>query len=85
MSEMEYQQCCFCGWCRPIKYGNREVRFDKVDPGQTKPWQLRELGSLGRGKGYIKIVDSKVLSELEPEQKEQIKNQCQKILTELGK
>jgi len=82
---MEYLCCPFCAWVRPIKYGGREVMFDKVDPGQTKPWQLRELGSLGRGKGYIKIVDSKVLSELEPDQKEQIKNQCQKILAELEK
>ena len=83
--DMEYQACPFCGWNRPLKYGGREVRFDKVDPSQVRVWQLRQLGSQGRGKGYIKITDSKVLNELEPGQKEQIKNQCQKILAELEK
>lgn len=39
MKEMTYLQCSFCGWCRPIQYGGREVRFDKVDPENIKPFQ----------------------------------------------
>ena len=83
--EMEYLCCPFCAWVRPKKYGGREVSFSKVDPSRVKVWQLRSLTSEGRGKGRIEIVDSKVLSELEPEQKEQIRNQCQRILAELEK
>jgi len=75
----------FCAWVRSVKYGNREVRFDKVDPSRVKCWQLRSLTSEGRGKGHIEIVDSKLLGELEAEQKEQIKNQCHRILAELEK
>lgn len=86
MKEMIYYQCPFCGWCRPEKYGGREVRFDKVDPGETKPFQVRELSGqrIGEPKGgHIQIVESKTLKELPAEMKNQIKIQCEKILDQL--
>ena len=83
MKEMIYLQCVFCGWCRPVKYGGREVRFDKVDPGETKPFQVRQLsgGRIGEPKGgHIEIIESKSIRELPEELKNQIRNQCKKIL-----
>ena len=81
--EMEYQQCVFCGWCRPIKYGGREVSFDKVDPSQVKVWQLRELtgGVAGQPKGgHIRTIESKTIRELPQEEKEKIRQQAQRIV-----
>lgn len=87
MSELTYQQCPFCGWCRPIKYGGREVRFDKVDPSRVKVIQTRDLtgGIEGQPKGgHIKVIDSQSLEELPEELKEEIRNQCNKILKTLA-
>lgn len=86
MKQIQYQQCPFCGWCRPLQYGGREVRFDKVDPGETKPFQVRRLSGqrIGEPKGgHIEIIESKILKELPGEMKNQIRNQCQKILATL--
>ena len=86
MKEMTYLQCVFCGWCRPLSYGGREVRFDKVDPGETKPFQVRRLSGqrIGEPKGgHIEIIESKTLKELPEEMKNQIKIQCEKILNAL--
>lgn len=86
MKEMIYYQCPFCGWCRPVKYGGREVRFDKVEPRETKPFQIRQLsgGRIGEPKGgHIEITESKSLKELSNEMKNQIQNQCEKILDSL--
>ena len=85
--EMTYLQCPFCAWCRPIKYGGREVRFDKVDPTNVKPIQIRELSGQEFGTpkgGHIRIIESKRLRELPEELKEQIRAQCQKILKALS-
>ena len=86
MKEIEYQQCPFCGWCRPVQYGGREVRFDKVDPENIKAFQVRRLSGqrIGEPKGgHIEIIESKTLKELPGEIKNQIKNQCNKILDSL--
>ena len=85
--EMIYYACPFCSWCRPIKYGGREVRFDKVDPSRVKVVQVREFvgGIPGQPRGgHIRIIQSKTLRELPPELKEQIRNQCNKILKGLS-
>lgn len=90
MRQVEYYQCPFCGWCRPTKYGvnkqtleDREVRFDKVDPERVRVLQTRELTG-GKGGGHITTVDSQTLKELDSKLKEQIKNQCEKILKALS-
>lgn len=85
MSQVEYLSCPFCSWCRPIKYGGREVRFDKVDPAKVRVWQLRDLRGAGKGSknAHIDIVDSQTLSELPQELKNDIKNQAQRILEAL--
>lgn len=83
MKEMQYLQCPFCGWCRPVQYGGREVRFDKVDPEKVKVLQTRQLTG-GKGGGHITIVDSKSLNQLEPELNQQITNQCHRILKALS-
>jgi len=90
MGQAEYLQCPFCGWCRPVRYGVkqknggvlREVDFGSVDPGKVKVWQLRELAGAGRAskKARIKIIDYKTLSMLSDQEKQKIKNQCEKIL-----
>lgn len=85
--EMTYYECPFCGWCRPIKYGGREVRFDKVDPQKVKALQVREStgGIPGQPRGgHIRIIESKSLKELPEELKAQIRNQCDKILKALS-
>ena len=85
MAEMEYLSCPFCSWCRPIKYGGRVVSFTKVDPAKVKVWQLRDLRGAGKGSknASITMIDSKTLSELPQELKNQVKNQCQRILQAL--
>lgn len=89
MAEMEYKTCPFCAWTRPIKYGIkkrnggtwREVKFDKVDPGKVKILETRELSHpTGQKAGSIKTVDYTLLKDLPEELKNQIKNQCNKIL-----
>ena len=87
MAEMTYQQCPFCAWCRPIKYGGREVRFDKVDPENVKAIQVRELTGQRFGTpkgGHIEIIESQTLRELPEDLKEQIRRQCDKILKALS-
>ena len=87
MAEMTYQQCPFCGWCRPIKYGGRVVQFNKVDPEKIRVLQTRRLTGTRAHQapgGHISIVDAKTLKELPSELKDQIKNQCQKILKALA-
>lgn len=90
MATLEYQACPFCGWNRPSKYGynkdtlqSREVTFGTIDPSQVRVWQLRELTGGIKGQprgGHIKIIDSKVITQLSPEGKEEIKAQAQRIL-----
>ena len=77
MKEMTYLQCSFCGWCRPIQYGGREVRFDKVDPENIKPFQVCRLSGqrIGESKGgHIEIIESKTLKELPRRNKKSNKN-----------
>ncbi|TKJ46842.1 hypothetical protein CEE34_06890 [Candidatus Aerophobetes bacterium Ae_b3a] len=86
MKEMTYLQCSFCGCCRPIQYGGREVRFDKVDPENIKPFQVCRLSGqrIGESKGgHIEIIETKTLKELPGELKNQIKIQYRKILNAL--
>jgi len=83
MKEMTYLQCSFCGWCRPIQYGGREVKFDKVDPQNIKSFQVHRLSGqrIRESKGgYIEIIESKTLKELSGQMKNQIKFQCKEIL-----
>ena len=91
--EVVYWQCPLCGWRRPEKYGakqrdggaKREVRFDKVDVEKVKVWQLWELHGAGRGSrdAVMEELDYKKLEDLPKQIKEQIKKQCQKILSKL--
>lgn len=84
--------CPMCGWIRTLKYGKdeqtgepREVRFDKMDVENAPILRLERL--IGRGRAskeaVIELVDSKKLSELPDEYKEQIKIQCNRILENL--
>jgi len=86
MAEMIYYACPFCGWCRPEKYGGRVVQFNKVDPEKVKVVQTRRLTGTRAHEapgGHISIIDSKTLKELPAEFRDQIKNQCEKILKAL--
>ena len=92
MGLQAYIACPFCGWVRPLEYGysasgnKRTVSFDKIDPGQVKVIQIRELSGSVKGEkrgGHIRIVESKTLSMLDEQAKAKIRNQCQKILDAL--
>lgn len=81
--------CAMCGWWRTVKFGTdqrtgeqREVRFDKVDVENAPMWRLERLTGAGRGSkdAKIELVDSRKLSDLSPELKSQIRQQCHKIL-----
>lgn len=85
--------CPMCGWWRTVKWGidsrtgePREIRFDKVDPATAPMWRLEKLAGAGRGSpdARIELLDSKKLGELPTELKEQIRQQCQKILEVLN-
>jgi len=89
---VERLACPMCGWVRTVNYGAsqrtgeaREVRFDKVDVERAPIWRLDRLTGKGRGskEATIELVDSKTLAELPGEMKEQIRRQCQKILSAL--
>ena len=88
MSEVEYLQCPLCGWRKALKYGIeqrdtgafRVVTFDKVDVNKVKMWQLYELGSLGRGRGTMREIESQKSMELNQEYRQQIIKQCKQIL-----
>ena len=89
---VERLACPMCGWVRTVNYGvnqrtgeAREVRFDKVDVERAPIWRLDRLTGKGRGskEATIELVDSKTLAELPGELKEQIRRQCQKILSAL--
>ncbi len=92
MPDTEYTCCPLCGWWRTSPFGInqktgeiREVRFDKVDPATAPMWQLRRLRGAGRGSKDAKIetMDSKALTELPEEIKDQIRSQCYRILSVL--
>ena len=87
---VERLQCPMCGWIRPVNYGVskrtgkvREVRFDKMDLVTAPLWRLERLVPKGRASkdARIELVDSKTLIELPDDIKQQIKIQCQKILS----
>jgi hypothetical protein len=84
--------CPMCGWIRTLKYGiseetgqPREVRFDKMDVEHAPLLRLERLTGRGRAskQAIIELVGSKTLSELPEEYKNQIRIQCQKILSKL--
>jgi len=81
--------CPLCGWIRTLNYGvsqrtgkPREVRFDEIDVEHAPIWRLDRLSGKGRGskEAVIEMVDSKILAQLPTELKEQIKQQCERIL-----
>lgn len=89
MPDTERIACPMCGWWRPIPYGAnrqtgevREVRFDKVDPATAPMWHRVRMRGAGRGSkdATIEFTDSKTLTELPEEMKEQIRRQCHRIL-----
>lgn len=91
MPEIEYYACPLCGWCRSIKYGEketdgmekREVRFDKVDLDKAYIFQVRIGG--GRASGFHLDEDRSLkLEDIDEEIKKQIKKQAKKILKILG-
>lgn len=92
MPDTERYCCPMCGWWRTFPYGvddqgnPREIRFDKVDPATAPMWRKAHMSGAGRGSPEAKIefTDSKKLEELPAELKEQIRNQCHKILEGLG-
>jgi len=91
MAEVKYLWCPLCGWRRPIKYGisqktgmPRDVRFDKIDLEKIEVYQVYELTSEGKGKGKMEKIEGKTIENLPEDLKQQIKNQCKKILEMLG-
>ncbi len=85
--------CPMCGWWRTVKWGvdqrtgnPREVRFDKVDVANAALWRLEKLAGAGRGSkdARIELLDSKKLVDLPEETREQIRQQCHKILEVLN-
>jgi len=87
--ETERVCCPVCGWWRTKKWGvdsrtgePREVRFDKVDVAVAPMWRLERLSGAGRGsrEAKIEMLDSKKLGDLPADLKEQIRQQCHKIL-----
>ena len=81
--------CPFCGWIRPLKYGisqrtgePREVRFDRMDLDTAPIWRLEKLSGAGRASknAKIELLETRTLREIAPELKEQIRQQCHKIL-----
>ena len=89
---VERLACPMCGWIRTVSYGisqrtgePREVRFDKVDVESAPLWRLDRFSGKGRGsrEATIELVDSKTLAELPGDLKDQIRQQCQKILAAL--
>jgi hypothetical protein len=81
--------CCpLCGWWRTIPYGideqgnPREVRFDKVDPSASPMWRKQQLTGAGRGSPNAKVetLDSKGLEDLPEHIKDQVREQCHRIL-----
>lgn len=95
MGEFEVYKCPLCGWERPIKYGikqrnagaRREVRFDKIDVEKAHIWKLLDMSGAGKGSkdATIEEVDYKELRWIPQDIKDQIKDQCIKILKELEK
>ena len=79
MPEIEYYQCPLCGWCKPLKYVKKEVRFDIMNLDNAFIYQIRVGG--GRGSGFhIDKEKSLKLKDLNNDIKNQIKKQCKKIL-----
>lgn len=82
--------CPVCGWWRTVPYGTdqygnvREVKFDKVDLDNPM-MRVERLRGAGRGsrKATIELIEGRKLEELPAELKEQIKDQCHKILDRL--
>jgi len=83
--------CCpLCGWWRTSPYGIdqqgeiREVKFDKVDL-ENPMMRVERLRGAGRGssKATINLISGKKLEKLPTELREQIKDQCHKILDRL--
>jgi len=88
MTDSERVACPLCGWWRTLDFGitaagtPREVRFDKVDPASSPMWRLERLRGHGRerGKSQIQLIDAKGLLSLEDNLKQQIRQQCHRIL-----
>lgn len=89
MPDTELYCCPFCGWWRTVRYGidqrtgeAREVRFDKVDPATAPMFKVQRLSGAGRGSPDAKIetIKSKGLKDLPEDIKEQMREQCHKIL-----
>lgn len=87
--QTERVACPLCGWWRTLNFGidqrtgePREVRFDKVNVETAALWRVERLSGAGRASRNAKIdlVDSRKLGELPAELKEQIRQQCHKIL-----
>lgn len=85
--------CCpMCGWWRTSPYGvsaegeTREVRFDKVDPATAFMYRREKLTGAGRASKNAKIetLETRGLSDLSDELKQQIRSQCHRILEALG-
>jgi len=81
-----------CGWWRTLSYGvdqrtgaPREVRFDKVDPSAAPMYRKEKLAGAGRGskEAKVELLESKGIMALPEALKEQIKEQCHKILEAL--
>jgi len=89
MPETERVACPLCGWWRTLQYGvdrrtgeAREVRFDKVDPAAAPMYRKERLTGAGRGspKATVDLLDSKGLKDLPEDMRNQIREQCHRIL-----
>lgn len=86
-------QCPMCGWIRPLNYGfskrtgeAREVRFDKMDVENAILWRTERLSGAGYGShdAKIELIEGKGLKNLPDDLKQQIREQCRRILKVLG-
>ena len=82
--------CCpMCGWWRTLDYGidrrtglPRKIASNKVEPAASPMYRLERMAGAGRAskKATIELLESKGLKDLPEDLKEQIKEQCHKIL-----
>lgn len=75
--------CPFCSWNRFLK---GEPQFDRIDPTKVKALSTRISigGKVGEKKsGHFKTISVVKLRNLPEKYKDQIRNQCQRILDAL--
>lgn len=91
-SESARIACPLCGWWRTLNYGVskqtgeiREVRFDKVDPATATLYRVEKLSGAGRASpdATIETIETRQITEIPEEYRDQIRDQCYRILAAL--